>query len=122
MLLCGDPAAERVFGPTSQGKSKETKYARWPLPANTVNKTSHFLIASDTSKNDRNYATYFGPVPYSKVPRPGKSHRLLLSSRRFCAVESCIVLCCGWDRPDGKQQLSTHQSCAFIMFLAETFS
>jgi len=63
MMMYGGRTAERGFGPTSQGKSKETKYARWPLPANAVNKTSHYLIASDTSKKDRNYATYSGPVP-----------------------------------------------------------
>jgi len=60
----GEVAGERVFGPATKGKSKETKYARWPLPANAVNKTSHYLIASDASKKDRKLRNIFR----SRVP------------------------------------------------------
>ena len=113
---------ERVLAPHEERNGKvnvrkrkgqrSTHEGCWRLMPST--KQIHTKLQPILSKKTKPYALYSDPMPHSVIPCPGKSHRLFFSSRRFCAVESCIVFCCGWDRPDGKQQLSTHQSCAFL--------
>ena len=117
MVLCGSRAADNEFVPAVKSRPGGEKYGnkkdnvgrkmvvgRKCRQRKQINTTLQLIL----SRKTKPHATYSAPEPQSQLPRPGKSHRLHLSSRRFCAVESCIVFCCGCDRPDGKQQLSTY--------------
>ena len=67
-------------GRNSTGKSKETNqrasYARWSLPASTVNEIIHFLIVSDITEKDDSILNRGAPGPSTDRQIPGNLYRL----------------------------------------------
>ena len=96
---------------------QSTQDGRWPQMSSTRPVTTK--LHSIPARKTKLYATYSGPGPYSGFRGPGMLYRLPLSSRRYSALKSSIVLCCVCERPDWKQQLNTPQPRALLQFLAE---
>jgi len=102
MVLCGSRTADSEFVPVRKsgtegekyGNEKDSVVRKWPLPANAVNKTSHYLNASDANKKGRNLYNIFRPpcpIPNFRDPVSCSVFLLPLEGTVRWRVELCCV-------------------------------